>query len=220
MNKIKAIASLIKKCQCVYDVGSDHALLAIYLLKNKIAKKVVNIDINKNPLRSGLANLRKHNLASKTRNVIADGLIKITKLKMRPDYICIAGLGGHSIIDILKKKDKKLTKCYYVLQANTDSDLLREWLSKKKWRTVSELTCLDRGHYYQIMLVKESDKRTRIKCFETYFGQRSKQVDLETYNKRIKFVKNKIKKHKLYNYSKKYKKLYAAILKNENKTNH
>ena len=33
MKRIKTIASLIHPCQCVYDVGSDHAFLSILILK-------------------------------------------------------------------------------------------------------------------------------------------------------------------------------------------
>ena len=36
--RLKTIASLINKEDIVWDVGSDHALLPIFLIKNKIIK--------------------------------------------------------------------------------------------------------------------------------------------------------------------------------------
>lgn len=127
MNKINAIGNFIEKCPCVYDVGSDHAHLAIFLLRNKIAKHVINIEIKTQPLNHGILNLQKQHLVKKTTNIINDGLKNITKkTKTKPSYIVIAGMGGNNIIKILENKDKKINKCYYLLQANSEFVLLRK----------------------------------------------------------------------------------------------
>ena len=106
MNRINQITTLINNCQCVYDVGSDHALLAIALLKNKQTRKVVNIDINYKPLKAGLINLAKKHLTTKTLNVENNGLRNISKkVRLQPDYICITGLGARTIIDIIESRD-------------------------------------------------------------------------------------------------------------------
>lgn len=212
MNKISCIANFVKKCPCVYDVGSDHAHLAIFLLENKIAKRVVNIEINTKPLTHGLHNLIIKKLQHKTSNIINDGLKNITrKTKTKPSYICIAGMGGNNIINILKSRDKKLPKCFYVLQANTEFVLLRKWLAKNKWQFIKEQVCYDRKHYYQIMLVKPSTKTTKLNTFNQYFGFSSKQKDKQTFNDFIAFTKKKIKDKKLDKYSNEYEKLYAAV---------
>ncbi len=212
MNKINCIASFIEKCPCVYDVGSDHAHLAIFLLKNKIVRRVVNVEINTKPLTHGLHNLIINKLQHKTSNIINDGLKNITrKTKARPSYICIAGMGGKNIIDILRNRDRKLPNCYYLLQANTEFDLLRKWLAKNKWQFIKEQICFDRNHYYQIMLVKLGHKVTKLSNFNTYFGFASKQVDKQTFKDFITYTKRKIKDNKLDKYSNIYKKLYKAI---------
>jgi len=128
MNRIKAINSLIEKSQCVYDVGSDHALLAISLLKDKKVVQVVNIEVASGPLKMGLANLAKNHLTTKTLNVENNGLKNISqKVFAQPNYVCIAGMGGKNIIEILTNKDHKVNKqAIYVLEANTEIDLLRK----------------------------------------------------------------------------------------------
>lgn len=212
MNKISCIANFIEKCQCVYDVGSDHAHLALFLLKSKKVKKVVNIELNTKPLTHGMYNLTKEGLINKTSNIINDGLKNITrKTKSQPNYICIAGMGGNNIIEILKNKDKKLNSCYYILQANTEFVLLRKWLAKNKWKVLQEQTCFDRKHYYQIMLVKKSNKPFKLNTFNAYFGFASKQKDKKTYLEHIAFVSNKIISKKLDKYSKKFNQLLKAI---------
>jgi len=196
----------------VYDVGSDHALLAISLFKNKKAIKVVNIEINEGPLKHGIDNLNKFKYLAKTQNIINDGLRNITsKTNLKPNYICIAGMGGNTIIDILTNKDKKLKNVKYILQANCEFDVLRKWLAKNKYQTLSEQTVLDKGKYYQIMLVKQSNKTSRLNCFDAYFGKKKYQKDLKVWNQHIEFIKAKIEKKKLNKYNKDFAKLYEYI---------
>lgn len=212
MNKINAIGNFIEKCPCVYDVGSDHAHLAIFLLRNKLAKHVVNVEIKTQPLTNGIINLNKQHLIKQTSNIINDGLTNISKkTKKKPSYIVIAGMGGNNIIKILENKDKKLPKCYYLLQANSEFVLLRKWLVKNKWTFIKELTVYDHNHYYQIMLVKQSNKTTRLNPLSLYFGLANKQKDKKTYKQHIAFIKKKIETKKLHKFSKEFKQLYLAI---------
>jgi len=212
MNKISCLNNFIEKCQCVYDVGSDHALLAISLIKDKKIKKVINIEINNGPLNQGIKNLKKNHCLSQTENIVNDGLINITKkTPFKPNYICIAGMGGNTIISILNSRDKKLKNTKYILQANCEFDLLRKWLAKNKWETISEQTVCDRNKYYQIILVKPVKKVHRINDFNAYFGNKKYQKDLKTWKQHILFTKAKIEKKKLNKFNKSFAKLYTSI---------
>lgn len=221
MNRIKAINSLIENCQCVYDVGSDHALLAISLLKDKKVKQIVNIEIASGPLKMGLANLAKNHLTTKTLNVENNGLKDISKkVFAKPNFVCIAGMGGDNIIKILSEKDKKIINCNYVLEANTEIHLLRKWLAKNNWTVLKELTIFDRGKYYQIMVVNENKNIKKIDTFISYFGQEGLQLDSKVWYDYLKFVKAKIIAKKLDKFNPVYKTLLKQInlrlKKNEN----
>ncbi len=48
--RLKEIANMVDKCQSVVDVGTDHAYIPIYLIKNNICKSAIAGDINKGPL--------------------------------------------------------------------------------------------------------------------------------------------------------------------------
>ena len=61
MNRIAAIANRIKKEKCIVaDIGSDHAFLALILLKNKKVGKIYNIEINEKPLNVSINNTKEY----------------------------------------------------------------------------------------------------------------------------------------------------------------
>lgn len=215
MNRIKQISNLIPKCQCVYDVGSDHALLAISLLKDRKVKQVVNIEKNWLPHNYGKANLAKNHLTTKTINVLNDGLKDISKkVFVQPNYIVIAGMGGHNIIDILETRDSKLNKnIKYLLEANCDVEDLRKYLAKNKWDVEFEVVCLDREKFYQVMCVQQGTKQRKITTFESYFGFATKQLDKKMWKAYLKGSIKKIEKKKLYRFSPAYKALYESLKK-------
>ncbi len=213
MNRIKQISSLIDKCQCVYDVGSDHALLAIDLLKTRKVKQVVNIEKNWQPHNAGKANLAKNHLTTKTINVLNDGLKNITsKVFVQPNCIVIAGMGAKTIIDILKTKDQKLNKdIKYYLEANCDVDELRKYLAKEKWEILWETTCLDRTKFYQIICAEQANKSHKLTNFEANFGSSSNQLDKKTWLQYLKATMKKIEAKKLDKVSDKFKSLYKQL---------
>lgn len=213
MNRIKQISNLIEKCQCVYDVGSDHALLAINLLKSRKVKKVVNIEKNWLPHNSGKANLAKNHLTTKTINVLNDGLKDITKkIFVQPNYIVISGMGANTIVDILENKDPKINKnTKYLLEPNCDVENLRKYLAKNKYDVCYELVCLDRNKFYQIMCVQQGTKTRKLSMFEAYFGSSLKHRDKKMWKLYLKACIKKIEDKKLYRYSNDYANLCTAL---------
>lgn len=213
MNRIKQISNLINKCECVYDVGSDHALLAINILKDKKVKKVVNIEKKWQPHNIGKENLAKNHLTTKTINVLNDGLKDIVKrVFLQPDYIVIAGMGGNNIVEILNTRDKKIKdSTKYIFEANSNVHLLRKYLIKEKWEICFEDVCYDRSKFYQIICAKPNGKSKKLNTFEMYFGQCSKQKDKNTWLDYIKSVKKDIEIKKLNKISPLYSGLYKSI---------
>lgn len=213
MNRIKEICNLIDKCQCVYDVGSDHALLAINILRDKKVKQVVNIEKNWLPHNAGKANLAKNHLTTKTINVLNDGLKDIVKkVFVQPNYIVIAGMGANNIIDILEHKDSTINKdVKYILEANCDVELLRKYLAKNKYDILFEDVCLDRTKFYQIICAKQGTKARKITNFEAHFGSALLQKDKKAWISYLKEYIKKIEKKKLNKFSKDFAALYKEL---------
>lgn len=197
MNRINAIARRIKKKECIVaDIGSDHAFLALTLLKNKNVGKIYNIEINEKPLNVSINNTKQYIKTKRVVNVLNDGLRK-WKYDKHFDYVVISGVGGKKIIKIIKNIDGDIQIDNFVLVPNNGTTSLRKFLSKQGWYFQYEQTILDHNYYYQLIHVS---KHKIIKYLlakdknDYYFGiynLKHQSVNFDNMLKqRLEFIKN------------------------------
>ena len=84
------------------DIGSDHAYIPVYLLVNRLARRVIASDNNKGPLTAAAQTLKAFNLEKAVDLRLADGLEAI-KPEDDGDTVVIAGMGGETICSILAR---------------------------------------------------------------------------------------------------------------------
>ncbi|BDU67648.1 MAG: SAM-dependent methyltransferase [Candidatus Tyloplasma litorale] len=123
--RLSFIKSLINKDEFVLDVGTDHALIPIFLFKDKITQNIIASDINEEPLKMAQKNIIKNNLDKKIKIIVSNGIEKIDVEKI--DVIVIAGMGGDKISEIISQKK---FNGRYILHPTTNFELVRERLSK------------------------------------------------------------------------------------------
>ena len=130
MIRIKALASLVDKDSRLVDIGTDHALLPIYLYENEITKKVTGSDISSNALEFAKNNLKKHNLSDKIKLIVSDGF---TNLNDEYDTAVISGMGTDTIKKILDRENlpKKL-----IISSHKNVDKLRLFMNKKGYKII------------------------------------------------------------------------------------
>ena len=141
--KLLTIAKLINKNEIVLDVGCDHAYLPIYLVKNKLCKKVIASDISEGALKIASKNIAKENLNIKL--YLSDGLNNINE---NYDCLVISGMGTKSIISILK--NKKLCN-HIILSSNNNLYELRLFMNKIGYKIDKEKIIYEKGKYYNIV---------------------------------------------------------------------
>ena len=145
-DRLAAIAYMIDKNKVVFDVGSDHGLLPIFLVESGISPKAYAGDNKVGPLENAKENILKANLSDKIIPVLADGLPKnINDI----DVVTIAGMGYHTIEHILDNCDVSQFQ-YFVVQSNSDVNLLRKYISDHFYTIEDERIVYD-GFYYQII---------------------------------------------------------------------
>ena len=145
-SRLLQIAMLIDKGKVVFDVGSDHALLPCFLVENGICDKVYAADIALGPLENAKENIERHGLTDKVIPLYSDGL------KLAPkdvDVVVIAGMGYYTIEHILDECDVSMYQ-YFIVQSNTDVNLLRKYISDHNYTIEDERVVYD-GFYYQII---------------------------------------------------------------------
>ncbi|MBQ6478323.1 MAG: SAM-dependent methyltransferase [Erysipelotrichaceae bacterium] len=144
--RLLQIAMLVEKNKVVFDVGSDHALLPCFLVENGICSKAYAGDIAPGPLKQAKNNIEKRGLNGKVIPVLSDGLAKAPE---DVDIVIMSGMGYHTIRHVLESCDIGRYQ-YFLLQSNTDTDLLRAYLSEKNYTIEDERVVYD-GFYYEII---------------------------------------------------------------------
>lgn len=181
MNKrLLKVAELINKSNMVIDVGCDHALLSIFLIQNKIANSVINIDCNLQPLKNGELNVLKHNLQNKIKFILNNGLENLNIKNI--DYITICGMGTQNIIDIISKSS--VDPNYYILQSNCNISKLRKWLFQNKYIIIDEVLVVDNNIYYEILKIKKSFNPVNWNERDVYIGpifKKCNNIELKKY---------------------------------------
>ena len=150
-NRLIQIAKLIDNNKVVFDVGSDHALLPCFLLRNNICEKVYAGEISDGPFNKVKDTIKKYHYEGKLIPVFSDGLQNASD---DVEVVVIAGMGFYTIKHILDNCDVDKYD-YFIVQSNTDVNLLRQYISDHNYTILDEVVVKD-GFYYQI--VKFSSK--------------------------------------------------------------
>ena len=145
MIRIKALASLVENDAKIIDIGTDHALLPIYLYLNKITKNIVASDISNLALEYARANLIKYNLEDKIKLVLSDGF---KNLDEKFDIAVISGMGTDTIKKILDYKDlpRKL-----IISSHKNVSSLRSYMQSIEYKLIKEVVVKKRNKFYNII---------------------------------------------------------------------
>ena len=166
-NRLKEIASFIPDNVKMVDIGCDHALLDIYLYKNRKNIKIIASDINENALEQAKKNIKKYKLDKVIETRLSNGLDNINSDEI--NTIILSGMGSHTIVGILRMNQKKLINVdNIIIQSNNHIDFLRERILELNYYIDSEKLVKDNNIIYTIISFKKGKKKYNKK--EIYFG--------------------------------------------------
>ena len=149
-NRLLFIASMIKGEATVADIGTDHALLPIYLIENNRAKKVIAADVKSAPLSVGQKNVINAGAAEKIELRLSCGFSAFRENEFSLGVI--AGMGGETIAEILDTAKIPLTMPL-ILQPVTKSDRLLDYLNANGFGIIEHHAVLSEGRIYNIIKV-------------------------------------------------------------------
>ena len=217
--RLSSIAFMVDDNSNVVDIGCDHGLLDIYLVKNKKNVNVIASDINEKALHNAIININRAGLSNNITTILSDGLDKIDTSDL--DTIIISGMGSHTMVGILYNNLLKIKNIdTIILQSNNDIDFLRKKMIDIGYYIENEMLVRDKKIIYTIIKFKKGHKNYN--RYELYFGpilikENSKlfkdKVMLEM--KKLEIILNMIPKgHFFYKYKTKKKlKMCKKILK-------
>lgn len=149
-NRLQEIADFIAEKDTVIDVGCDHGLLGVYLLKQGKCKHIINTDISASALKGAKKNAKKYQVEKNISFFVADGLSNISYKK--EDTIVLTGMGAHTIVKILQKEKIKFQTL--IIGAQKNIPYLRKELVKMGYIIDAEKAIFDKK-WYIIMRCKE-----------------------------------------------------------------
>ena len=171
----------VKENTLFADIGSDHAFLAIEVLKSELACSAIASDINELPLLSGKENAEKNGV-----NIdfyLSDGFDAIDSLPITSAAIC--GMGGELIARIVDRS-KVCRNATLVLQPMTAQEDLRKYLWDNGFAIEREIFTLDAGKSYTVMLVRYTGEPTKYSYLDLFLGkERAESKEFSLYCEKI-----------------------------------
>jgi len=201
-NRLKTIGDLVENHSFVLDVGTDHGLLVIYLLKKGI--KATGTDNKQGPVDNAIKNLKKEKVKGEIR--LGDGLDTLKD----EDTVVISGMGGLNTIGILSRNRNKLKQVKtIILSPNNYVEQVRRYLSKLGYYIENEVLVKEK-YIYNVIVFKKGHKfytkkdyyfgpilrKNKDKLFKEYFNRdlKSKKIILNLITKKDYYRKFLLKR--------------------------
>ena len=148
--RMQMIADMVSPSVCAADIGTDHAYIPIYLMKNHITDSVIASDVRTGPLSRAQEHILAEGLSGKIQLRMGDGLKTLSAGEA--DSIIIAGMGGLLMIRLLEESPEIIAGAReLILQPQSDIDQVRRFLHKIGLAIYDEDMTIDDGKYYAVM---------------------------------------------------------------------
>lgn len=149
--RLQAIVNHVPKDTICADIGTDHAYIPIYLIKNKICSKIIASDIHEGPLEIAKSQIKLAGFEKQIETRLGNGLELIKAGEV--DTVVIAGMGGLLIRDILENS-KEVTRSIQtlILQPMIAQKELRKYLIEHNYTIVKEDLAKEDQRIYEIII--------------------------------------------------------------------
>jgi tRNA (adenine22-N1)-methyltransferase len=148
--RLCAVAGFVDIGSAIVDVGTDHGFIPVYLKQKNIASKIIASDINKGPLDSAIRTAEAYGVTGIDFR-LCDGLKGVKQEEA--DSVIIAGMGGESIIDIIKASDWCFEGKSLILQPMTKQAELISWLYDNGFTVTGESFAAEGKEIYRVLKV-------------------------------------------------------------------
>ena len=148
--RLRALVAFIEDGAKVADIGTDHGFIPVYLAQTSSVNRIIATDISAASLNSARRSADEAGVTDAITFIVAPGLDRIAPSDV--DTIIIAGLGGETILDILKKAPWTMhQEIKLILQPQSKINILCRFLYDKGYLFKSIESVLDKGKSYTII---------------------------------------------------------------------
>jgi len=156
--RLRCLATKVPPGTVVADIGTDHALLPLYLAKQGTAAHVIATEIRPGPLAVARLAVERYGLGDIIEVRGGSGLAPLRPGEV--DVAIIAGMGGRQIAKILDAGAQvRWSLERLVLEPNNGAEMLRAWLFENGAFIIDEDLVYEEGHFYEIIVVAPGTAR-------------------------------------------------------------
>ena len=154
--RLERVVSFVKPCASAADIGTDHALVPVELVRRGIVKKAIAMDVRPGPLSRAKEQISRAGLSDQIEPRLSDGLAALKP--QEAETVIIAGMGGELIIRILTVgRHMWDSVAQWVLSPHSEVFKVRGWLLENGFAIEKEDMVCEDGKYYVLMDVKRAE---------------------------------------------------------------
>lgn len=186
--RLLSAADFVRQDAILADIGTDHAYLPLFLLKEGRISRAFSSDINEGPLASARANAEAAGLSDRIEFTLADGADALSGKGITDYTIC--GMGGELIADIIARApDMHKAGVRLILQPMTRRGELVKYLYSHGFSVECEAYSKDAGKHYVTLVVGFSGECLEISEICAEFGVST--TPCQNYEAKIGYLKAK-----------------------------
>ena len=167
--RMTLIYRLVRDGKNALDVGTDHAIIPIELVKSGRSPRAAVTDISRPSLEKGIKNIAAAGLSDKISAYCTDGTLGVPLDTV--DDVIIAGMGGELIVKILSQDERlKSEKFRLILQPITKPEETRRYLYENGFSVLSETKVISEGRVYAVISAEYSGMITEYSARDLLLG--------------------------------------------------
>ena len=148
--RLRCIAEAVPDGARLADVGTDHAYLPVWLLREGRIPYAIASDINRGPLERARRTAETYGVAARMDFRLCPGLEGLAPGEA--EAVVVAGMGAETIVSILSAAPwLRESGVVLLLQPMTKAETLRRWLTENGFCIESERLVEDRGTIYAVL---------------------------------------------------------------------
>lgn len=164
-----AAADFVRQGAVLADVGTDHALLPVFLYESGKIQKAYATDIAKGPLEAARRHIEKRGLSGVISPILTDGLEGLESLGITDITIC--GMGGELIAAIIDRAPfVRREEVRLILQPMTRQADLRCYLAENGFFVEEERIVSAKGKCYFCLCAHYTGERQSLSQVEAELG--------------------------------------------------
>jgi tRNA (adenine22-N1)-methyltransferase len=165
--RLSALAEWVPQGARFADIGTDHAMLPVYLAQNGKINYAVAGDVNAGPVEAARRQVSEAGLEGVISVRLGDGMSVLSPGEV--DTVTIAGMGGSLMVRILDQAGERLSGVgTLILSPHVAEDGVRRWLIRHDYVLDKEMLLEEDGVIYTLMRGVQMSNRVQLQTRQSW----------------------------------------------------